>query len=336
VTWRLVAAALLFSVRAAWAQEDAGLRAARAWYDRVAYDSAVVTAQRTLMTPDLAAADRIALYELLGFAYAGMDSSVRAVESFRALIQLAPDREPDPLRVSPRITSQYQIALGQVLVARRLRVDSATFVAGDDSVLMRFDVSRAAAATTRLTGPVAVTLDSQTTAGAVTVHWNGLDALGRAAPPGRYQLVVSAASGRDAVERATGFTVTHAPLDTLPHLASLPGYQPQPELEQPPRNWSRLRLAASYVSVGLAAVLALRNTSLGGGATGGVLVVGAAGLATGFALSLQPPPARTVQTAVLYNQLLRDQVARRNEEIAGENAARRLKVMITVTPELQP
>lgn len=63
-----------------------------------------------------------------------------------------------------------------------------------------------------------------------------------------------------------------------------------------------------------------------------LVLVGAGALLTGFIASLTRPAPQPARANLLYNQLLREQLGRRNAEIARENAARRQAVQITVTP----
>jgi len=49
-------------------------------------------------------------------------------------------------------------------------------------------------------------------------------------------------------------------------------------------------------------------------------------------MTLKKPAPQPARGNILYNQLLREQIARRNTEIAQENARRRQQVAITVTP----
>src|SRR2546428_9601348 len=59
-----------------------------------------------------------------------MDSSLKAVDAFKQAFLIDPDRQLDPTRISPKITSAFLLALGQVLVVRQLKVDSVRFVGG--------------------------------------------------------------------------------------------------------------------------------------------------------------------------------------------------------------
>jgi tetratricopeptide (TPR) repeat protein len=328
-------AALILGAAALPAQESPALRQARAHYDGLFYDSAVAAARRALDAPRVSAADRAALYELLGYAYATMDSTSPAVAAFRELILLDPDREPDQVRVSPRITSRYTQALSQVLVVRRLSVDSAGFVAGEGRVNIRFQLSRAAIVRTTVRGGTTQLLDSASLAGGATVGWDGTMGARTPAAPGRYQVIVEAMAGRETDARSVTIVVTQGALDTLEHLTALPGYLEQAESEQPPRSWAPLTTAAAYFSAGLAASLAMHNASFGSALPAGLAVVGTASLASGFLQSRRPPPPRPVAAAILYNRLLRDMLARRNQEIARDNATNRRKVLLTVVPDRQ-
>ena len=49
-------------------------------------------------------------------------------------------------------------------------------------------------------------------------------------------------------------------------------------------------------------------------------------------MSLKKPAAQPARANLLYNRLLRDQLARRNADIARENQTRRQQVRMTVAP----
>ena len=127
---RIPLLALMLGASPALAQQNPTVRRATQAYDQLDYSNAVILARRAL-AERLSREDRVQVYQVLGYSYGAMDSLRQAVEAFRQLIFLAPDREPDVERVSPRITSLYASALGQVLVVRKVQVDSASFVAAD-------------------------------------------------------------------------------------------------------------------------------------------------------------------------------------------------------------
>lgn len=314
------------------AQESPAVASARAAYETLDYGGAIAAAREALRGP-LSRDERVVAYELLGFSYGALDSTRAAVDAFRQLIFLAPDREPDVERVSPRITSLYASALGQVLVVRRVGLDSASFIAGQGAAAIHYEVSRTAEAATRVVGPgTDMVLDTRTVSGSTRVDWTGTRADGKPLPAGRYEIIVTAREGgrSEYASAPLAATVEHGQMDTLPQLASLPGYQEQPELVSPPRDWRPMALSVLYVGLGSAAVLALDRGRLGDAPRTALLSVGGAGLATGLALSLRRPDPRPSPTNILYNRLLGELLARRNAEIARENAIRRGQVLLTV------
>jgi hypothetical protein len=247
------------------------------------------------------------------------------------LIFLDPDREPDVTEVSPRITSLYASALGQVLVVRRLRIDSVSFVAGAGEVDIRFQLSRPARAIGRVVGPgYDIVVDSQLVAGTARFEWNALDAAGTPVPAGSYQIIVRAVESGNEFSVPLNVTVTHASVDTLDHLLSLPGYTELPETERPPRSFRPFGLAALYAGLSSGAALALQNSDLNG-ANREIIGVSVVALATGFIMSLKKPDPRPVPANIRYNQLLRDDLLRRNQEILRQNNERRREVLLTIT-----
>ena len=54
-------------------------------------------------------------------------------------------------------------------------------------------------------------------------------------------------------------------------------------------------------------------------------------LATGFAMSLRKADPRPSRPNILYNQLLRELLSKRNADIAKENEVRHAQVVLTVT-----
>ena len=111
------------------AQGSATLRRAGQAYGNLAYSEAVTLA-RQASRERLSSDDQAQAYELLGFAYASLDSTRLATEAFKQTLLLNPDRALDAAKVSPKITSAFALALAQVLVLRDLRIDSTEFVAG--------------------------------------------------------------------------------------------------------------------------------------------------------------------------------------------------------------
>jgi len=314
------------------AQQSATLTEARQAYEALDFELAIRRATQALDVERLSRDDRIMAYEILGFAYGALDSARQAVASFRELIFLDPDREPDVNLVSPRITALYASALGQVLVVRRLRVDSATFVVNQGGAQIRFDLSRPARAIARVIGPgYDVVIDSQLVAGSGRFEWSAVQEDGAPAPPGTYRVIVTAVEAGNQFAAPVEVEVVHAPVDTLDHLTSLPGYTELPETERPPRNWRPLGISVLYAGLTAGATVALENSEFGESKRE-VIGVAAVALITGFVMSIKRPDPQPVAANIRYNALLRDNLDRRNAEIAEQNAALRRQVSVTVRP----
>jgi hypothetical protein len=334
---RLVAGLLLLAAPPLAAQEHAEVRRASTAYAALDYAAAITAAQRALRQ-QLSRPDRILAFEILGYCYGGLDSARQAMDAFREVIFLDPNREPDVNVVSPRITSLYASALGQVLVVRRLVVDSASFVAGQGiGMPVRFQVSRSARVTTRAVGPgVDLAIDSQLVAGATRLDWGALASDGTPVPPGEYRIVVTAVEGRNEYSASAPVTVRHGAVDTIPHLTALPGYTEQPETVRPPRDWRPLGVSALIAGVAAGASFALGNSDLSGEKRREIGGVSALTIGIGLFLSLRRAEPQPVEANIRYNQLLREQLAQRNAEIAGQNLLRRRQVLLTITPGGSP
>ena len=105
---RLTLLTLLLALQTpeAAAQENGALRRGREAYGALDYRTAIASVRRAL-GQQLTASEVVESYELLGFMYSALDSNTQAVDAFRNLIILDPEREPDPRSVSPQITSLY-------------------------------------------------------------------------------------------------------------------------------------------------------------------------------------------------------------------------------------
>jgi hypothetical protein len=91
-------------------------------------------------------------------------------------------------------------------------------------------------------------------------------------------------------------------------------------------------LAFLYTGGALIGTLGLESSSLGSSSKRELGLVGGAALVTGFVMMLRKPAPRPAEANILYNRLLRDQIARRNQDIAKENVARHQQVQVTVAP----
>ncbi|HZI22369.1 MAG TPA: hypothetical protein VFD76_07615 [Gemmatimonadales bacterium] len=338
----LIAVALLAVPASGLAQgaPNATLRRAQLAYDNLEYRHVVSLAQAALRER-LSGAERARAYELLGFTYGAMDSILKAVDAFKQLVVIDPERQLDPNRVSPKAYSAFDVALRQVLLVRQLRVDSTSFVGGQGpgggAVPIRFMVTQPARVVVRaFGGPSTFEIDSGAWNGQVNLRWPARLPNGDAVPAGTYTVVVDARLGQNTFSASQPIRVGHGAVDTLPSVTSLPGYQFLPETEIPPQSWRPVGLAFLYTGGALVGTLGLESSSLGSSSKRELGIVGGAALVTGFVMMLRKPAARPAQANILYNRLLRDQIARRNQEIARENVARRQQVQVTVVPLPKP
>ena len=315
---------------AAQTQTNPTLQAAQAAYDDLDFELAVRTAQQAL-NGSLSASEQATAYELLAFSYGALDSTRRAVEAFRELIFLNPNREPDVNRVSPRITSLYASALGQVLVVRRVSVDSSSFIVGQGVVPINYSVSRPSRVVTRVVGQgFNAVIDSQLVAGTGGLRWTATDANGDPVPAGGYQVLVTAIEGVNEFAVSLEIDIQHGTVDTVSHLTSLPGYDKLAEMESPPRDWKPLGISVLYAGLSTGAAYALANPDLGDNWRGGAMAVSLAAVTTGFIMSVKKPEPRPVDANIRYNQLLDQQLAQQNLQIGLDNEQRRRQVRLTV------
>jgi len=324
----------------AQALQNATLRRAQQAYDNLEYRQALAFGQAALRER-LAGAERARAYEVVAFSYAALDSILKAVDAFKQMVLIDPERQLDPNRVSPKAYSAFDVALRQVLLVRQLRIDSTSFVAGQGAVPIRFMVTQPARVVTRAIGvgggggPANFLVDSSAWNGQVNLSWSPRLPNGDPVPAGSYTVVVEARLGQNTFSASQQIRVTHGRVDTLPHLTSLPGYQYLPETEIPAQTWRPLGVAFLYTGGALIGTLGLESSSLGASSKRELGVVGAAALVTGFVMTLRRPAPRPAEGKILYNRLLTEQIARRNADIAKENVARRQQVQLTIGPSLK-
>ena len=326
----LVPLLLLPAALGAQTIQNATLRRAQQAYDNLDYRQALALA-RAAQRERLNGFDRARDYELLAFTFSAMDSILRAVDAFKEVISLEPERELDPTRTSPKVLSAFQVALTQVLVVRQLRVDSTDFVGGQGAVAIRYTVTQPARVVTRILGGAApLKIDSAVANGQVNLRWQARLASGDPVPAGTYTVVVEATVGQNNFSASQPIRVTHGAVDTLPHLLSLPGYEYLPETEIPPKSWKPMGLALVYSGIALAGTSALSQGDLGSASFREAGVVGGGLMVAGFVVMLRKPAPQPARGNILYNRLLREQLTRRNAEIAQDNIRRRQQVALRV------
>lgn len=312
--------------------QNTTLRRAIGAYDNLDF-AQVVTVANQALRERLTSPERARAYELLGFAYSATNQPDQAISAFKEAILLDPDRELDPSKVSPRIGGYFNAALGQVMVVRLLEADSTQFVAGQGFVPVRYTVtSRARVRARAISGATSVLLDSSITVGQVNLRWQARLPNGDPIPSGAYTIVVEATAGQNSFSTSRQVRVTQGAVDTLPHLTSLPGYTYLPETEVPPKSWKPMGLALVYTGIALAGTSALSSGDLGKTSLREGSLIGSGVILAGFIMTLRKPAPQPARGNILYNQLLREQIARRNTEITQENMRRRQQVALSVVP----
>lgn len=315
--------------------QNATLRQAIQAYEALDFPQ-VILRGRAALRQRLTAAERARAEELLGFAFSATNQPDSAIAAFKEAILLDPDRQLDPRRVSPRITGYFNAALGQVLVVRQLKVDSTRFISGTpgSGVPIRFTVTSPARVRTRaISGNTVLLIDSSIVAGTLNLRWNGTLPTGDPVPGGRWSIVVEAfGAGQFTFSASQDVQVAAGAVDTLPHLTTLPGYTELPETEIPPQSGRPLGIALLYSGFAGAGALALNNGDLGNATTREIGFAAGAALITGFVMMLKKPAPRPALGNIQYNRLLKEQLARRNTDIAQQNAQLRRQVQLTVVP----
>src|SRR5204863_7734584 len=131
--------------------QNATLRRAQQAFDNLDYRQALTLGHASLRER-LTGFERARAYEMLGFTYSGMDSILKAVDAFKQVVLIEPERDLDPNRTSPKALSAFQVALTQILVIRQLRVDSVQFIGGQGNVPIRYTVTQPSRVVTRVSG----------------------------------------------------------------------------------------------------------------------------------------------------------------------------------------
>jgi hypothetical protein len=141
-------------------------------------------------------------------------------------------------------------------------------------------------------------------------------------------VIIEAAAGPDQYATQVVLEIVHGPVDSVEHVTSIPGRTEQEETMQPGRNWKPLGIATLYTAIAAATSLALENTDLANPPRKEIAAVSFTALITGLVMSLKKPDEVPVESAILYNQLLREQIEQTNVEISEENVERRGQTML--------
>ena len=199
---------------------------------------------------------------------------------------------------------------------------------------IRYTVTQPSRVVTRVTGGTmgSMRIDSTVANGQVNLRWPARMPSGDPVPAGNYNVVVEATVGQNSFSTSQPIRITHGVVDTLAHLTSLPGYTYLPETEVPPKSWRPMGLALVYSGIALAGTSALSHGDLGSAPMREGSVIGGGIVLAGFIMTLKKPAPQPARGNILYNSLLREQIARRNTEIAQENTRRRQQVALSVVP----
>jgi hypothetical protein len=190
--------------------------------------------------------------------------------------------------------------------------------------------------TRALLGSTSLLIDSSVVTGTVNLRWPAQLANGDPVPAGDWLVVVEATAAQNTFSASQQVRIARGAVDTLPHLTSLPGYPELPETEIAPQSWRPAGLAFLYTGGALVGTLGLESATLGSSSKRELGVVGGVALVTGFVMTLRKPAPRPAEGNILYNRLLRDQLARRNQDIVKENVTRRREVQLSAVPLAKP
>jgi hypothetical protein len=327
-----MAALLVAGPAALAAQQNPTVIQAQQAYDEIDYEQSARLARQAI-DGGASGRDVILAWQIAAYSYASLGMDAQADSAFKELIFLDPSAEPDPLQFAPRIISAYMNALAAVLVVRFPSIETTEFVSGQGSAEIGFELSRPARARVTIVGPgVDIQLDEFLVQRRGAVEWNALDGSGSPVPPGDYEVLIEAEELGNSSIAAVTFAVRQAPVDTVVHIDRIAGFNYLPEDEVPPRDWRPLGVAGLYAGLSTGAAFALSDAGLGDNWRMPIIAVSTTTLLTGFVMSLRRPDPVPVPGNIQYNALLREQIARRNAEIAQENQTRRRQVLVTIEP----
>ena len=313
--------------------QNATLKRAVQAFDNLNLPQAISLAQQAL-SQHLSAGDQERAYALLGGAYSNSpDGFDKAMNAFRQVLLINPERTLDPNRTPTQTLVAFNMALSTMLLVRGLSADSSAFVVGQGAVPIHFTVTSPARVRVRaVSGKTTVAIDSSVQNGAVSLRWPATLPNGDPVPAGDYTIVVDASAEQNSFSSAVRMHVAAGNVDTLAHLTALPGYAPLPVTEIPPRSWRPFGVSFLYAGIAAAGTLALENSQLGTPTRRELYVVAGGALVTGVVMMLRKPAPVPAQGNILYNRLLDEQLVRRNADIAQQNVAIRRQVRLTVTP----
>jgi hypothetical protein len=332
---------LLLGARALPAQGNTAETLERAvkMYEELQVERALVLLRRVISPSspfEVSREQRVRAYTYLGASLAIMGMRDSAVVYFRAALERDPFLELQPERFTAAERDAFAEARRRSLSLGLRPVKTVAIEPGREQVPFGFVTTHQAIVRVEIRSPGAPSghvIEERESDGAREVGWTGLLGDGRLAPPGAYELAVSARSllGGAADSGRAYFVVRHdfpALEDTLPDL--------RPDELLPERHSQRAVAAELLKGFGLAAAaLAVPATigsdRLGEGRSLSAGVAAAAGVA-GIAAFVARRNQREIPEHVAENRRRQELRASRNAEIARRNEARLAETRVVVTP----
>ena len=284
---------------------------------------------------------RVTAYKYIGASLASLGQRDSAVTYFRAAVERDPFVDLDPQRFSPTERGAFAEAKRRTFAVAQRPVTRQRLVPGRDQLALAvlsthastMHVELRGVPGTRAAGTRLVLFDGDND-GLRELRWSGIDAAGRLAPPGRYELVVLGAS---ALAQRTDSSIAFLDVaHDFPALEdTLPAFRPDQLLPERLATAAPARDLLKGVGVGVVALLAgavLADRNVGDGA--GRLAAGAAGVgvASGLAAFIVRSRNRTIAPNVRENDRRRRERAMRNAAIAGRNADRLAQTTLVIAP----
>jgi hypothetical protein len=285
---------------------------------------------------EVTSAQRVETYEYLGACHALAGRADSATHYFRAAVDADPFAELDPRRFTPAQVALFQAARRTMFRVAVRPVDSVRVDPRAAHVDFRTVTTRPAALRVEVRGPATTTADTVfqgPSQGARDIPWDGLLRDGRLAPPGRYQLVVTAATKQPALSDSA-----HVFFDVMQETATLEDTLPDllPSELLPERVTAAAAVTELLKGLGIAGFAAfissaLPNRDLKGGMRAGAGVVAGGAALTGVVAFVRRRHA-PIPENVAANERRRAARAASHQAIRERNAAKRAATVLVVTP----
>lgn len=289
---------------------------------------AVVGAQR------LADEDRARAFMYLGATEHFRGVRPSAIEAFRQLLIIEPRYRPSEVIFPPEVIALFQeTRIGVRATSAAIPANAEISIPRDRLPIRVFASSLhdiRVRVTTSLGAPERVLYEG-VIGDSVLVSWDGREASGAAARPGRYLLRISSRSPTGTVERElqVPLELEHVPVDTLPWPDQLRSSQLRPETEV--KDDGRRQFITGLFGAASAVLLpsligAKEPSSLRFGVAAGIGITGVIGLTT----ASRPRP---IPDNIAYNNARRAEWAQEFERVKAENRTRTAVTRVRVRTE---